>query len=226
LNPVYQTNPDSKDPNEIFAAECICLFIKCFNMYWAISINLMNKYSQLTLTSPQVLLKDSHTQAIYVLQTLFNLSLIRTLELHLSLSWKCKNIKELEIVKNFAKNYVGLYHTLVIIVNCQISPENPTLELDQTTKRLLRSSQALYQNSIGTTPFSLSIFYQNLCTVSLLYIKLILVYNNVSQVKELLLGKFKQVYNLFNSYRSKYNMSKDSIEVIDIIANYYKIKVC
>jgi hypothetical protein len=225
LNPIYQTNPFSKNPNEFLIAECICLFIKCFNIYWTISSNLMNKYSQLTLTNQQAFLKYSYTQPINVLQTLFNHSLIRTLDLHLSLSEKCKNSEELEIVKSFAKNYVGLYHTMIIVINSQLSPKNPTLELDQSTKKLLWSSQALYQNSIDVSPFNVPIFYQNLCTISLLYIKLILVYNNVPQVKELLLGKFKQVYGLFNSYRTKYNMPSDLIEAVDIIANYHKIKI-
>jgi hypothetical protein len=39
------------------------------------------------------------------------------------------------------------------------------------------------------------------------------------------MGKFKQVYALFDSYRYKYNFPIDLIEVISIIANYYKIKV-
>jgi hypothetical protein len=225
LSPVYQTNPYSKDPNEYLIAECICLSIKCSVMYWAKSTNLMNKYSQLTLTNPKTFLKDRYSKAIYVLQTLFDHSLIRTLDLHLSLSRKCKNPQELEIVKNFAKSFIGLYHTLTIVINSQFSPENPTPELDQSTKKLLRSSQALYQNSVEVDLLCIPIYYQNLCTISMLYIKLILAYNHVPQVKELLLERFKKVYTLFNSYISKYNMPKDSIEVVDTIVHYYKIKV-
>jgi hypothetical protein len=225
LNLVYQTNPHSKDPNELLIAECICLSIKCYNMYWIVSGNLMNKYSQLASTNSQVCLIDNNTQAIYALQTLFNYSLIRTLDLHLKLSMKCKSSEELEIVKNFAKMYVGLYHNSIIILNSQFASSNPTLELDQNTKKLLWSAQGLFQNSIDVDPLCILMLYQNLCSISLLYIKLILVYNNVPQIKDLLLGKFKQVYNLFNSYRSKYNMPIDLIEVINIIVNYYKIKV-
>jgi hypothetical protein len=225
LNPIYQTNPDSKNPNEYLIAECICLYIKCCNMYWTVSTNLMNKYSQLTLKKKKFFLKDRCTQVIYVLQTLFDHSLIQTLDLHLSLSRKCKSSEELKIVKNFAKIHVGSYHTQIIIINSQFSPENPTPELDQSTKKLLQSSQALYKNSIDASPLSMPIHYQNLCTTSLLYIKLILIYNHVPEVKELLLEKFKQVYTLFNSYRSKYNMPSDLMEVVTIIAKYHKIKV-
>jgi hypothetical protein len=224
LNPVYQTNPHSKDPNEFLKAECICLSVKCFNMYWITSANLMNKYSQLTLTNPDAYIIDNSTQAIYVLQTLFNHSLIQTLDLHLRLSNKSKNA-ELEIVKKFAKMHVGLYYNSIIILNSQFSLENPTLELDRSTKNLLWSAQGLYQNSIDVNPLCVPILYHNLCTISLLYIKLILIYNNVPKVKELLLGKFKQVYRSFNSYRSTYNMPNDLIEAVDIITNYYKLKV-
>jgi hypothetical protein len=168
LNPVYQTNPYSKDPNEFLIAECICLFKKCFNMYWTTLTNLMIKYTQLTLTNPQTFLKDSYFEAIFVLQTLFNHSIVRTLGLHLSLSRKCKNSQELKIVKNFAKIYVGVYHTQIIILNSQLSPETPTLELDKSTKKLLCSAQPLYQNSIDVDLLCIPIYYQNFCTVSLL----------------------------------------------------------
>ncbi|KXN68154.1 hypothetical protein CONCODRAFT_9627 [Conidiobolus coronatus NRRL 28638] len=224
LNPIYQTNPDSKDSNEFLIAECICLSIKCYNMYWNISANLMNKYSQLTLANPQSLLKDSNNRAIYILQTLYSYSLIRTLDLHLNLSGKCKNSEELEIVKNYAKMHVRLYHNTIIILNSQFTPANPTLELDQSTKKLLHSAEALYQNSINLSPLCIPILHHNLCSLSLLYIKLILIYNHVPQLKIIFLEKFKQVYKLFNSYRSKYNMSPGMIEVIDIIVNYYKYK--
>ncbi|KXN64629.1 hypothetical protein CONCODRAFT_14199, partial [Conidiobolus coronatus NRRL 28638] len=148
LNPVYQTNPHSKDPNEFLIAECICLSIKCFSIYWTISANLMNRYSQLTLTNPQAFSPDNNNHKIYILQTLFNYSLIRALDLYLSLSRKCKNPEELETVKNFAKMHVGLYHNIIIILNSQFSPTNPSLELDQSTKKQLWSAAALYHNSI------------------------------------------------------------------------------
>jgi hypothetical protein len=225
LNPVYQTNPYSKDPNEFLIAECICLFIKCFNMYWTISTNLMNNYSQLTLTNQQASMINNYGQAAFVLQMLFNHALIQTLDLHLSLSSKCKNTEELKIVKNFAKIHVGLYHIHIIILNSQLSPENPTIELDQSTKKLLQSAHSLYQNSIDVGPFFIPIFYQNLCTVCLLYIKLILIYSNVPDVKELLLESFKQVYRLSISYRSIYDMPNDLIEAINIITNYFDIKI-
>jgi hypothetical protein len=225
LNPVYQTNPFSKDPNEFLIAECIYLSKKCYIMYWAISGNLMNKYLELTLASSKHSLIDGDTQAINILQTLFNLSLIRTLDLHLSLSKKCKNSQELKIVKNFAKTYVGIYHNSMIILNSQLSLPNPTLELDKVTKKLLWSANGLYQNSIDMCPLCIPIYYQNFCSISLLYIKLILAYNNVPQIKKLLLGEFKQIYELFDSYKSKYNMRSDLIEAVEIIANYHKIKV-
>ncbi|KXN65344.1 hypothetical protein CONCODRAFT_13095 [Conidiobolus coronatus NRRL 28638] len=225
LNPLYQTNPDSKDPNELLIAECICSSIKCFNMYWILSANLMVKYSQLTLFNPQAFSKDNSTNVIYVLQTLLNHSLIRTLESHLNLSGKYKNSEELLIVKNFAKMHYGLYHNLIIILNSQFSPENPTLELDQSTKKQLWSAEALYQNSIDVNPLCISILYHNLCSISLIYIKLILIYNHVPQLKELFLRKFTQVYELFNSYRYKYNVPADLIEIVDIISNYYKLEV-
>jgi hypothetical protein len=225
LNPVYQTNPYSKDPNEFLIAECICLSKKCYIMYWAISGNLMNKYLELALASSKHSLIDGDTQAINILQTLFNLSLIRTLDLHLSLSKKCKNSQELKIVKNFAKTYVGIYHNSMIILNSQLSLPNPTLELDKVTKKLLWSANGLYQNSIDMCPLCIPIYYQNFCSISLLYIKLILAYNNVPQIKKLLLGEFKQIYELFDSYKSKYNMRSDLIEAVEIIANYHKIKV-
>jgi hypothetical protein len=225
LNPIYQTNPYSKDPNELLIAECICLSKKCFNVYWIISGNLMNKYSQFTLTNPEVFSKDRNIQAIYVLQTLFNYSLIRTLDLHLSLSWKCKNSEEMEIVKNFAKMHVGLYHSLIIILNSQFTPANPILELDHSTKKQLWSAEALYQIAIDVNPLCLPMFYHYLCSTSLLYINLILAQDHESQLKELLLEKLKQVYELFHRYRSKYNMPSDIIEVVDIIATYYNIKV-
>jgi hypothetical protein len=224
LNPLCQTNPHSKDSKEFLIAECICLSIKCLIMYWGISGNLMNKYSQLTLTDPQAFLIDKNTQVIYIMQTLLNHSLIRTLDLHLSLSRKCKNIKELKIVKKFAKTHVGFYHTLIITVNSQFSPKSSTAELDQSTKKLILSAQALYQNSIGVIPLSIPMLYHNLCSVFLLYIKLILVYKYVPQVKEPLLEKFKQVYRLFISYRSEYSMPVDIFEIIDVIATYYNIK--
>ncbi|KXN66892.1 hypothetical protein CONCODRAFT_11152 [Conidiobolus coronatus NRRL 28638] len=224
LNPLYQTNPHSKNPYEFLIAECICLSIKCGNMYWIISANLMSKYSQLTLLSPQAFL-DNYTRIIYVLQMLLNHSLIRTLDLHLNLSEKCKNPEELEIVEKFAKTHVRLYHSLIIVLETQLSPESPTLELDQSTKKQLWSAEALYQNSIDVSPLSIPILYRNLCSLSLLYIKLILTHGHIPQHKELLLEKFKQVYNLFNSYRLKYNMPDSLVEFIDIIVNYYKIKI-
>jgi hypothetical protein len=225
LNPVYQTNPDSKDPTELLIAECNCLSIKCFNMYWIASANLMNKYSQLTLTNPQAFLIDNNNQAIYILQTLFNHSLIQILDLHLNLSWKCKNSEELEIVKKFAKMHVGLFHNLTIILNSQFSTLNQTLELDKSTKKQLWSAEALYRITTDMNPLSLPMFYHNLCSLSLLYIKLILTYNHASELKKIFLGKLKQVYELFNNYRSKYNMPNDIIEAVDIITNYYKIRV-
>jgi hypothetical protein len=225
LKPVYQTNPNSKDPTEFLVAECICLYIKCCNMYWKVSANLMSKYSQLTLFNPQVFLKDNSIQAIYVLQTLLNHSLIRTLDLHLALSGKCKNFEELEIVKNFAKMHVGFYHNLKMIINSQFSPESPTLELDQSTKKLLWSADALYRVTIDVNPLCLPMFYHYLCSTSLLYIKLILTLSHVPQLRELFLVKLKQVYELFHIYRSKYNMPNDLIEVADIITSYYNIKV-
>ncbi|KXN65406.1 hypothetical protein CONCODRAFT_13002 [Conidiobolus coronatus NRRL 28638] len=225
LNPVYQTNPHSKDPNEFLIAECICLFIKCFSMYWVISSNLMNRYSQLTLTNPQSFLKGNNAQVTYVLQTLFNHSLIRALDLHLSLSRKCKNPEELEIVKNFAKIQYGYYHNLKMILNFQFFPKNPTLELDESTKRQLWSAEALYRITVDANPLCLPMFYHYLCSISLLYIKLILTHGHITQVKELFLAKLKQVYELFNNYRSKYNMPSDLIEVVDIITTYYNIKV-
>ncbi|KXN65150.1 hypothetical protein CONCODRAFT_13367 [Conidiobolus coronatus NRRL 28638] len=224
LNPVYQVNPNSKNPNELLIAECVCLFMKCYVMYWIISANLMNKYSQYTLTNTQDSLIDNSTQAIYVLHTLFNYSLIRVLDLHLSLSVKCKSPEELEIVNNFAKMHVGLYHNQLIVLNSQFSPENPTLELDQYTKKQLWSAEALYRITFDMNPLSLSMFYHILCTLSLLYIKLILTHGHIPQHKELFLRKLKQIYELFNNYRSKYNMPSDLIEVVDIITNYYNIK--
>jgi hypothetical protein len=225
LNPVYQTNPDSKDPTELLIAECNCLSIKCFNMYWIASENLMNKYSQLTLTNPQAFLIDKNNQAIYILQTLFNHSLIRTLDLHLRLSEKCKNSEELEIVKSFAKMHVGLYHSSIIILNSQFSPENPTLELDRSTKKQLWSAEALYRIATDMNPLCLPLFHHILCSISLLYIKLILTYDHVPQLKESFIDKLQQVYGLFNSYISTYKMSGEFIDVIDIIAAYYNIKV-
>ncbi|KXN65347.1 hypothetical protein CONCODRAFT_13098, partial [Conidiobolus coronatus NRRL 28638] len=152
LNPVYQTNPDSKNPNEFLIAECICLTIKCYKIYFTVPANLMNKYSQLTLSNPQTFLRDNNAQVIYVLQTLFNHSLIRTLDLHLNLSVKFKSCEELQIVKNFAKMHVGLYHSLIIILNSQFSPANPTLELDKSTKKQLWSAEALYRITIDVNP--------------------------------------------------------------------------
>jgi hypothetical protein len=225
LNPVYQTNPDSKDPTEFLIAECNCLSIKCFNMYWIASANLMNKYSQLTLANPEAFLTDNKNQAIYILQTLFNHSLIQMLDLHLNLSWKCKSAEELEIVKKFAKMHVGLYHNLTIILNSQFLTSNPTLELDKSTKKQLWSAEALYRITTDVNPLSLPMFYHNLCSLSLLYIKLILTYNHAPELKKLFLGKLRQVYELFNNYRTKYNMPNDIIEVVDIITNYYKIRV-
>jgi hypothetical protein len=225
LNPVYQTNPHSKDPNELLIAECICLTNKCYNIYWTISANLMNKYSQLTLTQPQSQLKNNNTQAIYALQTLFNYSLIQTLDLHLNLSGKCKNPEELEIVKNFAKIHVGLYHNLIIILNSQFSPVNPTLELDRSTKKQLWSAEAFYRITIDLNPLCLPMSYHYLCSLSLIYIKLILTYDHVPQYKESFLGKLKQVYELFNIYRSKYNFPSDLLEVVDIITRHCNIKV-
>ncbi|KXN65345.1 hypothetical protein CONCODRAFT_13096 [Conidiobolus coronatus NRRL 28638] len=224
LNPVYQTNPDSKNPNEFLIAECICLTNKCCNMYWTISANLMSKYSQLTLFNTQAFSKDNSTNVIYVLQTLLNHSLIRTLDLHLSLSGKCKNSEELEIVKNFAKIHVRFYHNIKIILNSQFSPENPILKLDQNTKKQLWSAQALYQITADANPLFLPMFYQNLCFLSLLYIKLILTYGHIPDFNELFLGKLKQVYEVFNNYRTKYNMPSDLLEVVDIITTYYNIK--
>ncbi|KXN66229.1 hypothetical protein CONCODRAFT_11986 [Conidiobolus coronatus NRRL 28638] len=192
LNPIYQTNPDSKDPNELLIAECICLTIKCCNIYWIISANLMSKYSQLTLSNPQAFSKDNSTNVTYVLQTLLNHSLIRTLDLHLNLSVKCKSSEELEIVKDFAKMHYGLYHNLIIILNSQFSPVNPTLELDQSTKKQLWSAEILYQITVNESLFCLPMFYHNLCSLSLLYIKLILTHGHEPQLKELFLGKLKQ----------------------------------
>jgi hypothetical protein len=225
LNPVYQTSPHSKDPNEFLIAECICLSIKCFNMYWTISGNLMIKYSQLTLFSPKNFLEANITKATYLLQTLLNFSLIQTLDLHLSLSRWYKNPEELKIVKNFAKMHVRLYHTLRIVLNSQFSPSNPTLELDQNTKNLLWSAQGLYQNSIDVNLICMPTLYYNLCSISLLYVKLILTYDHVSQFRESFIDRLQQVYGLFNSYRSTYNMSNDFIDVIDVITSYYNIKI-
>ncbi|KXN65001.1 hypothetical protein CONCODRAFT_13577 [Conidiobolus coronatus NRRL 28638] len=224
LNPVYQTNPHSKDPNELLKAECLYISIKCYIVYWTISINLMSKYSQLTIFNPQVFLKNNTTKVIYVLQTLFNFTLIRILDLFLSLSEKCKSTEELEIVKSYAKIQVGFYHNLKMILNSQFSPANPTLELDQSTKKLLWSAEALYRITIDVNPLCMPMFYHYLCSTSLLYIKLILTYYHIPQVKKLFLEKLKQVYELFNNYRSKYNMPSDLIEVIDIITTYYNIK--
>ncbi|KXN65407.1 hypothetical protein CONCODRAFT_13003 [Conidiobolus coronatus NRRL 28638] len=225
LNSVYQTNPHSKYPNESLIAECICLSIQCYNVYMAISTSLMTKYSQYTLFSPQLLLRDNSKKVIYLLETLLNHSLIRTLDLHLSLSKNCKNYKQLEIVKNFAKIPIAFYHNLRLILNSQFSPETPTLELDQSTKKLLWSAEALYRITIDVDPLCLPMFYHYLCSTSLLYIKLILAHSHLPQLKELFLGKLKQVYELFHNYRSKYNMPSDLIEVIDIITAYYNIKV-
>ncbi|KXN74740.1 hypothetical protein CONCODRAFT_2306 [Conidiobolus coronatus NRRL 28638] len=225
LNPVYQTNPHSKDPNESLIAECICLSIKYYNVYMAIPTSLMIKCSQLTLFSPQAFLKDINTRVIYLLETLLNHSLIRTLDLYLSLSRKCKNSEQLEIVKNSAKIPIAFYHNLRLILNSQFSPETPTLELDQSTKKLLWSAEALYRITIDVDPLCLPMFYQYLCSTSLLYIKLILTYSHVTQLKELFLGKLKQVYELFRNYRTKYNMPSDIIEVVDIIAAYYNLKI-
>ncbi|KXN64757.1 hypothetical protein CONCODRAFT_13978 [Conidiobolus coronatus NRRL 28638] len=225
LNPVYQTNPHSKDPNELLIAECNCLSIKCLNKYWIISTNLMNKYSQLTLTNPQAFLTDKNTQVIYILQTLFNYSLVQTLNLYLSLSWKCKNPEELKIVKNFAKIQIWLYHSLIIILNSQFSPETPKLELDRSTKKLLWSAEALYRITADADLHCLPMFYHNLGSISLLYIKLILTHDHIPQLKELFIGKLKQVYQLFNSYKSRYNMPNDIIEVVDIITTFHNIKI-
>jgi hypothetical protein len=225
LNPVYQINPHSKDPSEFLIGECICLSIKCFNKYWTRSGNLMVKYSQLTLFNPKVFLKDSITKVTYLLQTLLNHSLIRTIDLHLSLSERCKNSEELEIVKNFAKMHVRLYHTLRMILNSQFSPENPTLELDQSTKNLLWSAHGLYQNSIDVNLICIPTLYYNLCTISLLYVKLILTYDHVPQLKDSFIDKLQQVYGLFNNYKYKYNMSSDFIDVVDVIAANYNIKI-
>jgi hypothetical protein len=224
-NPNHQINPHSKNPNEFLIAECICLLIKCFNMYWSIPTNLMNKYSQLTLVNPRASLIKNYSQLVYILQSLFNHALIQTLDSYLRLSGKCKNTEELEIVKSFAKIYVGLYYIRIIILNSQLSPENPTLELDQSTKKLLWSAQGLFQNSVDVGSFCISRCYQDLCIVSLLYIKLILVYNHLPQVKELLLEKLKRVYELFGSYRSKYGMPNDLIELVSIMSHYFNIKV-
>ncbi|KXN64714.1 hypothetical protein CONCODRAFT_14069 [Conidiobolus coronatus NRRL 28638] len=186
LNPVYQTNPDFNDHKEFLIVECICLSIKCYNMYWIISGNLMNKYSQLTQTNPQASLIDSNNQAIYILQTLFNVSLIRSLDLHLSLSRKYKNPEDLEIVKNFAIMQFGLYHNLKIILNSQFSPTSPIIELGQSTKKLLWSADALYRITIDVNPLCLPMFYHSLCSTSLLYIKLILTYNHVPSLRSCL----------------------------------------
>ncbi|KXN65218.1 hypothetical protein CONCODRAFT_13276 [Conidiobolus coronatus NRRL 28638] len=225
LNPIYQTNPHSKDPNEFLIAECICLAKKCYIMYWTTLGNLMNKYSQLTLTNPQTFLKNNRTKVFYVLQTLLNHSLIQTLDLHLSLSGKCKNPEELKIVKIYAKMHVGFYHNLVIILNSQFFPPNPILELDQSTKKLLWSAEALYRITIDVNSLCLPMFYHYLCFLSLIYINLLLTYRHVPQNKESFLRKLKQVYELFHIYRSKYNMPGDLIEVVDIIASYFNIKV-
>jgi hypothetical protein len=224
LNPLYQTNPHSKDSKEYLIAECIYLSKKCFNMYWIISGNIINKYSQLAIISP-VTLYENNIRLIYIFETLLSHSLIRTLDLHLNLSWKSKNSEEMEIVKNFAKTHVELYHSLIIIVNSQFSPPNPTLELDQSTKKQLWSAEALYKNCIDLSPLCVPMLCHNLCSISLLYIKLILIYKHLPQVKELLLEKYKQVYRLFNSYRSKYSMPADMFEVVDVITTYYNIKV-
>jgi hypothetical protein len=225
LNPAYQTNPNSKDPNEFMIAECICLTNKCCNMYWTISANLISKYSQITLFNPEVFLKDNGAKAIYALQTLLNHSLIRTLDLHLNLSGKCKNSEELEIVKNFVKVHVRYYHNIKLTLSSQFSPESPTLGLDLNTKKQLWSAQALYQITLDPNPLFLPMFYQNLCFFSLFFIKLILNYGHIPHLNELFLEKFKQVYIVFNKYRSKYNMPSDLLEVIDIITTYYNIKI-
>jgi hypothetical protein len=225
LNPAYQINPYSKDPNELLIAECICSSIKCYNVFYAIPTNLMIKYSQFTSTNPEAFSKDKIIRVVYIIQTLLNYSLIRTLELHLCLSSKCKSFEELEIVKNFAKISIGFYHNQKLILNSQFAPESPTLELDQSTKKLLWSAEALYQITIDVNPLCLPMFYHYLSSTSLLYINLILTYNHVPQLKILFLGKLKQVYELFHSYRSKYNMPNDLIDVIDIITTYYNIKL-
>jgi hypothetical protein len=225
LNPIYQTNPYSKDHNEFLIAECICLSKKCFSMYWIILGNLMNKYLEIILTNSQTSLIYSNTRVIHTLQILFNHSLIQILDLHLNLSGKCKNSEELEIVKNFAKMHVILYYNSIIALNSQFSPSNLTPEFDQSTKKLLWSAQGLFQNSVEVNPICVHLLYQSLCSIALLYIKLILIYNYVPQLKELLLEKLKQVYELFNSYRTKYKMSSDFTEIVGIITSYHKIKL-
>jgi hypothetical protein len=225
LNPVYQTNPHSKDPNELLIAECICLSVKCYNIFYAIPANLMIKYSQFTLTNPEAFSKDKIIRVVYIIQTLLNHSLIRTLDLHLNLSRMCKSFEELEIVKSFAKIAIGFYHNQKLILNSQFAPESPTLELDQSTKKLLWSAEALYQITIDVNPLCLPMFYHYLSSTSLLYINLILTYDHAPQFKELFLGKLKQVYELFHSYRSRYNMPSDIIDAIDIITTYYNIKL-
>jgi hypothetical protein len=225
LNQIYQISPDSKDSNEFLIAECICLYTKCCNMYWTVSANLMSKYSQLTLFNSQAFLVDNNTQPIYALQTLTNHSLIRTLDLHLKLSGKCKNSEELKIIKNFVKVHIGFYHNLKIILNSQFSPENPRLGLELSTKKLLWSAQALYRITSDVNPLCLPMFYHYLCFISLLYIKLILTHGHIPQLNEIFIVNFKQVYELFHVYRAKYNMHNDLIEIIDIITTYYNIKV-
>ncbi|KXN66027.1 hypothetical protein CONCODRAFT_12219 [Conidiobolus coronatus NRRL 28638] len=204
LNLLYQINPDSKDPNEFLIAECNCLTIKCFNMYWVKLANLMNKYSQLILFSPQSSLIDSNTQAIYVLQKLFNLSLIRIFDLHLSLSWKCKNPEESGIVKKFTKMHIWLYHNLTITLNSLFSPSSSTLELDQSTKKQLWSTESLYRIATDVNSLCLPMLYCYLCSTLLLYTKLILTHGHIPQLKELFLGKLKLIYDLFRNYRTKY----------------------
>jgi hypothetical protein len=112
-----------------------------------------------------------------------------------------------------------------MILNSQFSPKNPTIGLDKNTKKQLWSAEALYRITIEASHFCPPIFYHNLCSLSLLYVNLILTYYHLPQLKILFLGKLKQVYELFHSCRSKYNMPNDLIEIVDIITNHYNIKV-
>ncbi|KXN71176.1 hypothetical protein CONCODRAFT_6134 [Conidiobolus coronatus NRRL 28638] len=227
IDPFYHINPYSTDPNENLHAQCVSTCRYIYNRYWMPTTTHMVTYSiKLSRGTIDFESKDFKLK-IQFFNELYNYCMVQTLIIFTNLSKKYQTLDEFNIITKHVWTFFAMYCQLQMILYAQFPYEvDPiTGNLNPSTMKAIHAANAIYNIASNQPEGGTSMFYHYLSAISLFYISLISKMNNYPSIRAKLITKFKLIYNLFEECRKKFMFSKDVIQVINVMANYFKIKL-
>jgi hypothetical protein len=227
IDPFYQINPFSDDPYEALHAQCVSTCRYLYNRYWMPTTTHMVTYSLLISRAPIDYESEDFKLKIKFFNELLNHCQVQTLISFTNLSKQYQTTEEFEIITKHVWKFFAMYCRLQMILYAQFPPKiDPvTGELNSSTMKAIHAANAIYNIAKNQPECGTTMFYYYLSAISLYYMSLITSLANYPAIRAKLIDKFRVIYQLFNSYRVKYCLSRDIIQLLDIMIAYFKIKL-